>query len=69
MKVQVLAETEKEIARFKAGERILLTWSGADRYAGAVRAVASAAAEQKVTEPFSLVVELVSPGVQVVSSR
>jgi len=64
VKVQVLAETEKEIARFKVGERMLLTWSGVDRYAGAVRAVASAAAAQKVTEPFSLVVELASPGVQ-----
>ena len=64
VKAPVLAETEKEIARFKAGERILLTWSGVDRYAGAVRAVASAAAVQKVTEPFSLVAELASPGVQ-----
>ena len=64
VKVQVLAETEKEIARFKAGERILLTWSGMDRYAGSVRAVVSAAAVQKVTEPFSLVAELASPGVQ-----
>jgi antitoxin (DNA-binding transcriptional repressor) of toxin-antitoxin stability system len=64
VKAQVLAETEKEIARFKAGERILVTWSGIDRYAGAIRAVASAAAAQKVAEPFSLVAELASPGVQ-----
>ena len=64
VKVQVLAETEKEIARFKAGERILVTWSGADRYASSIRAVASAAAAAKITEPFSLIAELVSPGVQ-----
>ena len=64
LKAQVLAEVEKDVARFKAGERILLTWSGADRYAGAVRRITSHTAAQKVTEPFSLVAELTSPVVQ-----
>jgi hypothetical protein len=64
LKAQVLAEVEKDVARFKAGERILLTWSGADRYAGAVRRIASHSAAQRVTEPFSLVAELTSPVVQ-----
>jgi hypothetical protein len=64
LKAQILAETEKDVARFKAGERVLVTWSGIDKYAGAIRGVANAAAAQKISEPFSLVAELVSPGVQ-----
>lgn len=64
LKAQVLAEVEKEVARFKAGERILVTWSGADKYAGAVRRISSHTVAQKVSEPFSLVAELTSPVVQ-----
>jgi hypothetical protein len=48
-----------EIAKLKAGEKITLTWSGADRYtAGISHAVAYSAA--KTSERFSLPVEFVS---------
>jgi hypothetical protein len=64
VKAHVLAETEKDVGRFKAGDRVVVTWSGADRYAGSVRRVTGSAAAQKITEPFSLAAELTSPAVQ-----
>jgi hypothetical protein len=64
VRAHVLAETEKEVGRFKAGDHLLVTWSGADRYAGSVRSLASYTAGQTIAQPFSLVAELTSPVVQ-----
>jgi hypothetical protein len=41
-----------------------MTWSGVDRYAGAIRQVGKYEASQKVTDPFAFPVELVSREVQ-----
>lgn len=62
VKAQVLAEAEKAFGAFKAGQRVQLTWSGADKYASAIRA--ASAPPQKVTEPFSVIAELASQTVQ-----
>ena len=64
VKAMMLSDTAKEVARFNAGDRVLLTWSGIDTYAGAVRQIAKHDANQKVTEPFAFPVELASRDVQ-----
>jgi hypothetical protein len=48
-----------DVRKFKAGERVLLLWSGYDAYADAVRQVLPYS-EGKATERFMLPVELVS---------
>jgi hypothetical protein len=60
----MLSEAAKEVARFNAGDRVLMTWSGADRYAGAIRQISKYEAGRKVTDPFAFPVELVSREVQ-----
>jgi hypothetical protein len=64
VKAPILTEAEKEVGRFKAGDRVLVTWSGMDRYAGAVRSVTGYSAAQKITDPFAFAAELTSPAVQ-----
>lgn len=64
VKAQVLTEIEKDVSRFKAGERVLLTWSGLDTRAAAIRAVAAYSAGSKITVPFALPAELTAAGVQ-----
>ena len=64
IKAHMLSDAAKEVGRFNAGDRVLMTWSGVDRYAGAIRQIAKYEANQKVTDPFALPVELVSREVQ-----
>jgi len=64
VKAHMLSDAAKEVARFNAGDRVLLTWSGVDRYAGAIRQIGKFEANQKVTDPLAFPVELVSREVQ-----
>jgi hypothetical protein len=64
VKARVLADAATDVARFNAGDRVLLTWSGLDIHAGAVRRVARYEAGQQILDFFSLPVELVSRDVQ-----
>jgi hypothetical protein len=63
VKARMLSDAAKEVARYNAGDRVLLTWSGVDRYAGAVRQI-SKYSNNKVTDTFAFPVELVSRDVQ-----
>jgi hypothetical protein len=58
VKAKMLSDLGKEVAKFNAGDRVLLTWSGIDKYAGAVRQIAKYAANQKVDTTFAFPVEL-----------
>jgi hypothetical protein len=49
-----------ELKRFKAGDRVLLFWSGFDKYADAIRSVMPYTADREDTDRFRLPVELVS---------
>jgi hypothetical protein len=60
IKANMLAESAGEVARFKPGDRVLVTWSGVDRYAGAVRQITKYDGNGKVTDPFAFPVELAS---------
>ena len=64
VKAHVLSDVAKEVARFNAGDRVLLTWSGIDKYAGQVRQITKYDANQKVNDPFAYPVELASRDVQ-----
>jgi len=64
IKARVLADAVKDVARFNAGDRVLLTWSGIDRYADGIRQIAKHDTNQKVTDPFAFPVELASRDVQ-----
>ena len=50
----------KEFPQFKAGDRIILTWSGFDTYADAISRVARYDAAKKWNEPFTFPVEFVA---------
>jgi hypothetical protein len=60
VKAMMLSDAAKEVAKFNAGDRVLLTWSGIDQYAGAVRQIARHAANQKIDATFAFPVELAS---------
>jgi hypothetical protein len=61
VKAPVVGEqAPEEIARLKTGERIVLTWSGADQYASGIRYVVAHNAATKSEDKFSLPVEFVS---------
>jgi hypothetical protein len=64
VKARMLADPAKEVARFQVGDRVVLTWSGVDKYADAIRQIAKHDTNQKVTDPFALSVELASRDVQ-----
>jgi hypothetical protein len=49
-----------DLKRFKAGDRVLLLWSGYDKYADAIRRVMPYGEERKNDDRFLLPVELVS---------
>jgi hypothetical protein len=50
----------KALAQFKAGDRILLTWSGFDTYADAISRAVRYDAAKKWNEPFTFPVEFVA---------
>jgi hypothetical protein len=64
VKARMLSAAAKEVTRFKAGDRVVLTWSGVDKYADAIRQIAKQDPNQKMTDPFAFSVELASPDVQ-----
>lgn len=49
-----------ELPRFKAGDRIVLTWSGFDTYADAISRAVRYDAAKKWNEPFAFPVEFVA---------
>ena len=64
VKARMLADAAKEVSGFKAGDKVVLTWSGLDKYADAIRQIAKQDGNQKITDPFAFPVELASPDVQ-----
>lgn len=64
LKARMLADAAKEVARFKTGDKVVLTWSGVDKYADAIRQIAAQNTAQKTADPFMFPVELASPDVQ-----
>lgn len=64
VKARVLSDAATEVARFNAGDRVLLTWSGLDIHAGAVRRVTKYDAGQQILDFFALPAELASRDVQ-----
>ena len=62
LKTQVVGQTAAtDLKNFKAGDRVILHWSGFDNSANGVRGVMKYDAAQSAKEPFLLPVELVSP--------
>src|SRR3990167_6731026 len=64
VKARVLGDAAADVARFAAGGRILVTWSGLDIHDGAVRRVTRYDAGQQILDFFALPVELASRDVQ-----
>jgi hypothetical protein len=64
VKARMLADAAKDVGRFKAGDRVVLTWSGVDKYADAIRRIEKHDTNQKITEAFATPVELASSEVQ-----
>jgi len=65
VKAQVVGpNAATELKSFKAGDRVLLQWSGFDNSANGVRGVMRYDAAQSAREPFLLPVELVTPAAQ-----
>jgi len=64
VKARVLGDAATEVGRFNAGDRVLLTWSGLDIHAGAVRRVTKYEPGQQILDFFALPVELASRDVQ-----
>jgi hypothetical protein len=64
VKARMLTDPAKEVARFNVGDRVVLTWSGIDKYAHVIRQIAKHDTNQKPTDPFALLVELASRDVQ-----
>ena len=60
VRARVLGDAATEAGRFNAGDRVLLTWSGLDIHAGAVRRVAKYDAGQQILDFFALPAELAS---------
>jgi hypothetical protein len=64
VRARVLSDAAADVGRYNAGDRVLLTWSGLDVHAGAVRRVAKYDAGQQILDFFALPVELVSRDAQ-----
>lgn len=64
VRARVLSDAATEVGRFNAGDRILLTWSGLDIHAGAVRRVTKYDAGQPILDFFAVPVELASRDAQ-----
>ena len=64
VKARILEEAVSEIARFNAGDKIVLTWSGVDKWGYAIRQIAKQDANLKMTDPLIFPAELASPDVQ-----
>ena len=64
VKARMLADAVKEVARLNAGDKVVVIWSGVDKYGHAIRQIAKADAGQAATDPFAFPVELASRDVQ-----
>ncbi|MBI2188230.1 MAG: hypothetical protein HYU37_14100 [Acidobacteria bacterium] len=64
VRARVLGDVATEVGRFNAGDRVLLTWSGLDIHAGAVRRVTKYEPGQQILDFFALPVELASRDIQ-----
>ena len=64
VKARMLADAAKDVARFNAGDRVVLTWSGYDKYGDAIRQIAPHDTSKKVVDAWGLPVELASRDVQ-----
>lgn len=66
VKSRVVGQSPERFAAFRAGQRIVLTWSGFDRYGWYIADAAPFDAGPKANEPFALPVEFVSfdPAIQ-----
>lgn len=64
VRARVIGDAAADVARFNAGDRVLLTWSGLDIHAGAVRRVAKYEGGQQILDFFALPVELAAREVQ-----
>ncbi|HEY5617157.1 MAG TPA: hypothetical protein VIK60_04390 [Vicinamibacterales bacterium] len=60
VKARLLRQAATDVERLSAGDRVLLTWSGQDIHAGAVRSVAKHDPAQRIVEFFALPAELAS---------
>ena len=63
VKARMLSDAAKDVARFNAGDRVVLTWSAYDKYADAIRQIAKYDTNQK-RDVFAVPVELASREVQ-----
>jgi hypothetical protein len=64
IKARMLADAAKDVGRFNAGDSVLLTWSGFDKYGDAIRQIGKHDANQKVADAFAFPVELASREVE-----
>jgi hypothetical protein len=60
VKARLLRQAATDVERLAVGDRVLLTWSGQDIHAGAVRRVAKYDPAQRIVEFFALPAELAS---------
>jgi hypothetical protein len=64
VKARLLADAVKEVARFNPGDKVVMIWSGVDKYGHAIRQIAKADASQTTADPFAFPVELASRDVE-----
>lgn len=64
VKVRLLRGVAADVERLNVGDRVLLTWSGLDIHAGAVRRVTKYDPNQRIAEFFALPLELASRDTQ-----
>jgi hypothetical protein len=60
VKTSAVGEAQKQLAAFKAGDKILLDWSGFERYASAVNGAMKNDAARRPDERFSFPAEFVA---------
>jgi hypothetical protein len=60
VKARLLRQAATDVERLAVGDRVVLTWSGQDIHAGAVRRVAKYDAAQRIVDFFALPAELAS---------
>ena len=64
IRTRVLRQAVTDVERLNAGDRVLLTWSGQDTHAGAVRRVTRHNPAERIQDFFALPAELVSRDVK-----
>ena len=64
VRTRLLRQATTDVERLNAGDRVLLSWSGQDTHAGAVRSVTRHDPAQRIQDFFALPAELVSRDVK-----